>query len=265
MQRKNALNNFKTILGEYCAISQFVELSKRCFLEEHALDIKERNLFVTLATKNKVTLTSYDSSKMVNAISRSYIVNVNLCFETFLKDIVFEIHNYGKNEYRPKKQDESWLGCAVANTVGKLPREQQGLFELCEYYRLVRNTAVHDLCDIRLHDVEYKKLSKYGFKKNTKFCKLEAPNAYDKIVFDDFVMFSRSSVELATYLYMKIEYNYKKIVEDVPEQLKTVWRKYRKNRKRCEDVIRSYINMLYRVDDSLEEQMPQLVELIMAR
>lgn len=38
MYEKNALNNFKDVLGKYCAINQFVELSKRCFW----LNIKTR-------------------------------------------------------------------------------------------------------------------------------------------------------------------------------------------------------------------------------
>ena len=29
LQRKNILNNFKDVLGQYCAINQFVELAKR--------------------------------------------------------------------------------------------------------------------------------------------------------------------------------------------------------------------------------------------
>ena len=34
MYEKNALNNFKDVLGKYCAINQFIELSKRCFVVE---------------------------------------------------------------------------------------------------------------------------------------------------------------------------------------------------------------------------------------
>ena len=42
MYEKNALNNFKDVLGKYCAINQFVELSKRCFLVEHQMCIRDR-------------------------------------------------------------------------------------------------------------------------------------------------------------------------------------------------------------------------------
>ena len=86
MQKKNILNNFKDVLGQYCAINQFIELSKRCFVLDHEKDMATRENFIALATRNSVTLTDYNAENMVNAISRSYIVNVNLCFETFLKE-----------------------------------------------------------------------------------------------------------------------------------------------------------------------------------
>ena len=85
MQKKNILNRFKDVLGQYCAINQFVELSKRCFIADYDSEIHTRNSFIELATQKEITLTSYDSEYMINAISRSYIVNVHLCFETFLK------------------------------------------------------------------------------------------------------------------------------------------------------------------------------------
>lgn len=152
MQKENLLNNFKDILGQYCAISQFVELSKRCFVEEHAEEIADRETFIRLATDNEITLTSYDLETMVNAIARSYIVNVHLCFETFLKDICRQSAKYGIGQYCNKLQEESWLQCAVKNIVnGKMPDDKKAIFELCEYYRLVRNTAVHDLCEVNSH------------------------------------------------------------------------------------------------------------------
>lgn len=204
MYEKNALNNFKDVLGKYCAINQFVELSKRCFLVEHQNEIQKRDTFVKLATEYAVTLTNYDADSMVCEICRSYIVNVHLCFETFLKDVCWQINKYGKNEYKPRIQEESYLSCAVRNICGNnLSDDMKPLYELCEYYRLIRNTSVHDLCEVDSHEKEYRKLQKYNFKTEAKFSKLVAPNKYEEISFDDFVMFSRSCVELATYILRK--------------------------------------------------------------
>lgn len=226
VQKKNILNNFKDVLGQYCAINQFIELSKRCFVVDHEEDMASRENFIALATRNSITLTDYNAENMVNAISRSYIVNVNLCFETFLKDVCSQVRKYGRGVYHDKEQDQSWLKCATNNIIsGKLPVDKQAIYDLCEYYRLIRNSAVHDLCEVNDHIKEYKKLQRHDFKVEAKFAKLSAPNEYDNISFDDFIMFARSSVELATYLFDHISYDYKKIVLDVNNSQKAVWKR----------------------------------------
>ena len=164
MQNKNALNNFKDVLGKYCAINQFVELSKRCFVAEHQQEIQKRDAFIKLATKYEVTLTDYNAERMVSEISRSYIVNVHLCFETFLKTVCNQVKVYGEKEYKPRKQEESYLHCAVRNICdNNLADDMKSLYELCEYYRLIRNVAVHDLCELNSHEREFCKLQKYNF------------------------------------------------------------------------------------------------------
>lgn len=261
MQEKNALNNFKSVLGKYCAINQFIELSKRCFVTEHQNEIKIRNKFIELATKYEVTLTNYDAEKMVNEICRSYIVNVYLCFETFLKDVCNQISMYGKKEYKPRKQGESYLSCAVRNVCdNNLADDMKPLYALCEYYRLIRNTAVHDLCNIDSHEKEFRKLQKYNFKTETKFSALVAPNLYESISFDDFVMFSRSSVELATYIFGRMSYDYEKIVRSIPKKQVSMWKKYSQERR--EKALYSYIKTMYNVDEYLVQRIPYLLNMI---
>ena len=264
LYEKNILHKFKDILGEYCAINQFVELSKRCFVREHESEIGTRQDFITLATQYAITLTCYNAEQMVNAISRSYIVNIHLCFETFLKDVYYQVKSYGKYSFKEKQQTESWLKCVIKNTFTEnIPGDIKPLIELCEYYRLIRNTAVHDLCDFDSHSKEYSKLQKYNFKTDTKFSKLSAPNSYEKISFDDFVMFSRSCVELATYIYYNIPYDYEKIVADMPKSNITALRKYKPQRR--EKYLLACINTRFRIDDSLNDQLPHLLDLIMTR
>ena len=86
MQKKNILNNFKYVLGQYCSCNQLIELSKRCFIVDHEKDIATRDEFITLATRNSITLTEFNEENVIRIISRIYIININLCFETFLKN-----------------------------------------------------------------------------------------------------------------------------------------------------------------------------------
>lgn len=261
MQEKNVLNSFKDILGKYCAINQFIELSNRCFTAEHNKEMKKRDTFIDLATKYDVTLTNYDANSIVSEICRSYIVNVHLCLETFLKAICHQIKNYGKNEYSPRNQDESYLSCVMRNICGnKMPDDIKAIYELCEYYRLIRNTSVHDLYEINLHKREYRKIQDYNYKKEARFAQLVAPNRYENISFDDFVMFSRSCVELSTYIFEKMSYDYKKIVLDIPSRQINKWKKYSLERQK--GALYSYIKTLYKVDGELIEQIPYLLNTI---
>lgn len=261
MQDKNALNNFKDVLGKYCAINQFVELSKRCFVAEHQQEIQKRDTFIKLATKYQVTLTNYNAERMVSEISRSYIVNVHLCFETFLKTVCNQMKVYGEKEYKPRKQEESYLQCAVRNICdNNLAENMKPLYELCEYYRLIRNVAVHDLCELDFHEREFRKLEKYNFKTETKFSALVAPNKYDYISFDDFVMFSRSCVELASYIFSRMSYDYKKIVRNIPNRQVNIWKNYSQVRR--QKALYSYIKTLYKVNENLEQQIPYLLSII---
>ena len=145
----------------------------------------------------------------------------------------------------------------------KLPADKQAIYDLCEYYRLIRNSAVHDLCEVDDHIKEYKKLQKYDFKVEAKFSKLSAPNEYDNISFDDFVMFARSCVELATYLFNHISFDYEKIVMDATNPQKADWKKYTKERR--EKAILNYINTLFRVDDTLDAEIAYLADIVMAQ
>lgn len=100
----------------------------------------------------------------------------------FLKDVCRQINKYGKKEYKPRIQEESYLSCAVRNICdNNLSDDMKPLYELCEYYRLIRNNSVHDLCEVDSHEKEYRKLQKYNFKTEAKFSKLIAQINMKKI------------------------------------------------------------------------------------
>ena len=89
-----------------------------------------------------------------------------------------------------------------------------------------------------------------------------APNEYENISFDDFVMFSRSCVELATYLFNEVAYDYSKIVKAIPSRQLHTFRRY--SDARLEQAIFSYINTWHKVDDRLESRLADLRKIIRA-
>ena len=88
---QNLLNEYKNMVGEYCAINQFVELAKRSLITEHENELASGEEFRKLSKTYSLTLSCYDACFMEKVISRSYIVNIHLCFETFLKDLCGQV------------------------------------------------------------------------------------------------------------------------------------------------------------------------------
>lgn len=266
MNSKNALNRFKQILGEYCAINQFVELSKRVFVYDHEADLSNRESFVSLSEKHKIAITNYDLSQMTLKIALSYIVNIHQCFETFLKEVYNLNRAYGLDVGEEKKQDNSWLICVSNNILGvNKSKEEKKLIELCEYYRLIRNSAVHDFYKLETRQNEFNNLPKDEYKTDAKYQRLEAPNEYEKISFDDFVLYSRSCNELATILYDKLEFDYKKIILAFPRTDINRFTKYKNNSLRGKKALYLDLKLRYKDSPKLREEINQLFQITMTR
>lgn len=264
MSNKNIYNKFKLVLGEYCTMSQFVELSKRSFLTEHSSLLSNKDEFIKLAHNNLITLTCYDTQRISHLISLSYIVNTYVCFETFLKELYNQIKNFGAKMLIGKKKEESWLDCLCANIyLGNLPSKVKPLYHLCEYYRLIRNNAVHNLSKENEIESQYFKLSLYDFSTNSKFAKLVAPNPYMAISFDDFIMFSRSCLELATMLYEDTKIDYYKVIESIQPFQICKWEN--QTTERMLNSIQMYMKTNYKIDESFYEVLPNLIQQVMTR
>lgn len=161
MQERNILHRFKQLIGEYCAINQYIELSLRCFADDYTNTLKNAQELKNLAHSKSLTLSHYNATEMLHCISRTYIVNINLCFESFLREVYELLKQYGLNDVKYKDQDDSWLDCILNNiSVSETLSSKNSLIDLCNYYRLVRNSAVHDKFEINTHKVEYSMLKK---------------------------------------------------------------------------------------------------------
>lgn len=267
---RNILNNYKKLLGQYCEVNQFIELTKRCFHSDHRDAMESEKFFKPLAEKYQLTLTSYDNKPGDVIIAKAYIINLHACFEEFLKRLAKSIQKYGNKVVAEKSQEDSYLKYIVKVLFGgekKLSLNEKNLFYLCEYYRLVRNASVHilnnDDSESRELQAQFNKIKDATFRTETKFKELSAPNPHDKISYDDFVLFSQSTVELAMYFFENIKYNYVKIIEDVPTDICNGWKSYLP--ERCKKAIRSYIETNFKVDETLHSQLDSLCNIIMAQ
>lgn len=139
------------------------------------------------------------------------------------------------------------------------------MIKLCEYYRLIRNSAVHDFYKLETHQSEFNNLPKDEYKTDAKYQRLEAPNEYEKISFDDFVMYSRSCNELAKILYDKLEFDYKKIILAFPSTDIDRFTKYKNNSLRGKKALYLELKLRYKDSPRLRKEIDELFQIIMTR
>lgn len=76
-------------------------------------------------------------------------------------------------------------------------------------------------------------------------------------------MFARSSLEIASYLFRHISYDYEKIVAEIPEKKVKKWKNYSDDR--LKKTILSYIETIWGGKNLTEEQLSSVLEYIRAR
>ncbi len=263
MAEQNILKRFKKNLGEYCAVNQFAEVAKETLLDEHAKDLKTRDGIIELASKYSIGLKEFEIEPIVNNLSKIYIVNVHLCFETYLKDLYNFIKLYGEKNIVKKAEEESWLQCVTKNVFGRsIPEGRTAEWKLCEYYRLVRNKTVHDLCEEKFEIGEFENLAAYEFDLSAKTRTLKAPNKYTEITYDDFMLYARYCLRVAICLFENTNLDYVKVVKNAPKEVVKGWKKELNNPKRLEESMLSYIKHLFKRNSEEMYDVSELMEVI---
>lgn len=219
----NKLNAFKKTNGSTCRNIQYIELAvnkmEKCVKEQNENGLLEVN-------KNKINLDNIEIKSEHKLVYLNNIIVINSTFQDFLKEIIKEIKKYGKNIMKQKQDNQSYLEYLKKSLNLNIDKE----IEICEYYRLIRNKYIH------------------SSEENVKIPKLLNDvkiNTYDSIKFDDFVIFSKSTLIVAKTIYDKIEYDYEKIlIENIKKFLK-----YRNNKKKFIKVFTEYIKTEFKEEN----------------
>lgn len=169
---------------------------------------------------------------------------MNVCFESFLKDV----NELGKKyaiRWDEKKQKDSWLKCIYDNII-RNKNDFIELYMLCNYYRGVRNISVHSL-DMKKQGITVADLNPYYEKIIDKLSKLDAPNDIDKLNFDDFIMYTRAAKELARIMFDNLEYDLNKIVDSFESKK---YNGFKNNKVRLRKSINEQLKMDFNLNDN---------------
>ena len=207
---ENILSAFKNELGYVDATNQYVELSVRMTEKDYGSVLKSD--LRELAQSVNLNVSSLAEDYMCR-ISKSYIVNVNSCFENFLKSfrhLPGSPTNITKIE---KTSEDDWLEWTLSIAFSSIENNLKNDIVICEYYRLIRNCIVHNGASTATLK------NKYALIKTTDNSRLNAPNGLDSLTFDDQVLFSRAAYNVAKYIFNNSQYDINAIIEANRESL----------------------------------------------
>jgi hypothetical protein len=186
--------DFKFELGQFDAICEMIELARR-ELEGQAKASNNVVQFIAgLSNKHKVRVNTFDGDELAAQTARFYVVSVHQRFDDFLLDLKKE-HPDGHNWNLDGKEGRLLKLARAVNFKHTLE------FDVCEYYRKVRNGTVHAEARDKLAKGDDKLRQRVQAGGGaTSYAKLNAPSAYDEVSFDDFILFSRCAKNLAEQL-----------------------------------------------------------------
>lgn len=207
---ENIWSVFKKELGYINATNQYLEMSVRMIEKEHGTALKKD--LQKLAKSVNLNVSALAEDYMCR-ISKSYIVNINSCFENFLKSFR---HLPGSptniTNIRKERQDD-WLEWTLSIAFSDIENDIKNDIAICEYYRLIRNSIVHD------GEFSAKLKNKRALIKTTDNQRLSAPNGLESLSFDDQVLFSRAAYNVVKYIFTNSQYDINTIAEAYREHL----------------------------------------------
>ncbi len=240
----NIYNDFKGQMGHANVTNQYIEMLSRIWEREYCykeVDELSRSVGIML---------SKIPESIVERITKQYLIGIHSCIEVFLLNFKSLPGSPTYNKDYPSDKDESRLVWTVQNVFEKRTKEITELMNICEYYRLVRNSAVHSKSreDNKLKVAKSKIHLSVDSLETKIYGKLTAPNDLGAITFDDQVLFSRAANLLVEKIYKESEYDWDVALEEKRNEIdirtKSIYQKAKKKKK-----ILKFMSECYYIND----------------
>ncbi|MFV0577488.1 MAG: hypothetical protein ACK5NU_02355 [Fusobacterium ulcerans] len=242
----NPYNDLKKVLGKCDARNEYIELILREFEEE-----KDKKNLKELSEKHEIKLDTFDFDELKKKNINNYILTVHLCFEEYLNKINNLGKEIGKN-WKNKKNEGSLLEHIKENV--DFNEKMIDLFEICEYYRMVRNVYLHNGKSKEISLEKYREIRKKNFPE----IKEEVPNDILNLSFYDFIFFTVAVKKLGKLIYFNLKYDLEKIKKNLDVTYKK-FNKLKNNEKRLESSIEMELKTCYNISN---EERKECVEYI---
>ncbi len=118
-------------------------------------------------------------------------------------------------------------------------------YDVIEYYRFIRNNFIHALGK---ESNKFESQIKQKIK-TTKYNLLSAPNKFNEMKFDDFILFTRAIKKLAKLFNHHYKLTNSQIIESIKQNHKSKLNKFSNNYKRKRNLIKQLLKIDYNIFD----------------
>jgi len=191
--RLKAYKQLKSELGVFDAVVEFSELCTRDFIANKPTELDFEEYLRSKSQQHGIKVNYVEIDKFNVTMSHSYIVIAYQAFENFIHSSRKENELIKSVKYEIKTEDGNLLERNLKsiyriNDISSVVNQR--LLDIFDYYRNVRNKFVHPSSDAKKVKKAFAKLEA-NREVIQKTYRLEAPNAFDEIQFDDFNLFTR--------------------------------------------------------------------------
>lgn len=191
----------KDTLGRFDSVVECNELAVRQFIESLNHSDDKEKFFSESYKKYGVRVNSLNSGIFHTRISQWYILSVYQQAEDFFREFRSE-HPEGCT-WSNRNEGESQLSYLMrVLNINEMELDPDGKgirLRIFEYYRLIRNRFMHTSASENQLSRVLKDIEGHSVSIKEKF-HVNAPNSYDSVAFDDFILFSRVTKDIAQNL-----------------------------------------------------------------
>ena len=258
--RLKSLSDLYKNLGAYDAIVELTEIAILDFIANGSRVSSFNQFLILKSAEHKIKVNSIQMDVFRSRISQGYILSVYQSAEAFFYDFKGQIEELTGEKILIDNTNDDFLTRLIRKiSTHKEVTEVVGEFRLSlfNYYRIIRNKYSHDrIEESKVKDV-YKKLSKYKDEIRAEYPNLSAPNEFENVSFDDFILFSRVVKDIANGLNQLAKPSLETIAAYYTRA--NVVKKYKDNSKRKTNALRAHINDKFGLDGAELEQVIEIL------
>lgn len=248
-------------MGYTDVCNPYAEMLLRSFRTEHS-DILADNKRLDNYSKGFNINLKDKSGNVESRLSQNYIINIHSTLCDFLysyKDL-----DGCPLDYSIKAPNEDLLTFIVDNLYRSgIPDEIKVLYQICTYYRLLRNHIIHnkkeESSELRIIKGDVFGNTKIEIKKEL-FGKLNVAHSCQDLSFDDQVLFSKSALLLAKHIAYDSTYDLVEHAKNNRSQLSKQNKKF-ENPDRKINYLINYFRQIYPIADihKYDEQIKKII------